>query len=161
MPEEQNDNPTPELSELEEVTKQRDEYLSGWQRAKADFQNYRRGEMERLSQAVSFAGEDLIREMISIMDSFDLGLASLQKMGAVDKGIYMIRAQIEDVLKKKGLSRIAVEPGTVPDHAFVEAMAEVESELPAGTIVAEIEPGYILNDKVVRAARVTVSKGKI
>jgi molecular chaperone GrpE len=147
-------------AKLEKCEIERNEYLNGWQRTKADFQNYRKGEMERLREAVSFAGEDLVREMISIMDSFDLGLMSLEKLGPVDRGIYMIRAQIEDVLKKKGLSRIAVEPGTVPDHAYVEAMAEVESEFPAGAIVTEIEPGYILNNKVIRAARVTVSKGK-
>lgn len=146
--------------ELEECRAKADEYLAGWQRARADFQNHKKDEMERLQNAIAFAGEDLMRELISVLDSFDLGIASLEKSGPVDRGIYMIRAQFEDALRKKGLVRLSLKPGDSCNHATMETMAETESDYPAGAVVSEVEAGYALNGRVLRPARVIVSKGK-
>ena len=146
--------------ELEQCKKERDEYLAGWQRAKADFINYKKEEMIRLQEIAKYAAEDLIEEMIAILDSFDLGIAALEKAGPVEKGIYMIRAQIEDVLRKRGLERIRAKTGDPFDPEVHEAIAETESDKPAGTILEEIEVGYRLHGKIVRPARVKVSKGK-
>jgi len=78
----------------------------------------------------------------------------------VEKGIYLIRSQMEDILKKRGLEKIDIKVGDVFDPAMMEAMTEVESDLPHGAVVEEIEPGYRLHEKVLRASRVIVSKGK-
>jgi molecular chaperone GrpE len=64
-------------------------------------------------------------------------------------------------LKKRGLEKIDVVPGEPFDPGTAEAMTAIDSELPEGTVIEVIEPGYRLYDKVVRAARVIVSKGKI
>jgi molecular chaperone GrpE len=146
--------------QLEEVTKQRDQFLDGWQRAKADYLNYKKEENGRLDQIAKYTNEDMMREMVSVLDSFDLGLRALESAGAVEKGVYMIRAQIEDILKRRGLLRFTVSPGDPFDPKTAEAFAEIESEQPPGTIAQEIEPGYKLYDKVIRPARVTLSKGK-
>ena len=145
---------------LVEAEKQRDEYLSGWQRAKADYLNYKKEERVRLEQIAKYTGEDLMREMIAALDSFDLGLRSLEKSGAVEKGVYMIRAQIEDILKKRGLAKIILRPGDAFDPALAEAVAEADSEYPPGTVAEEIEPGYKLYDKIIRPARVLVSRSR-
>jgi molecular chaperone GrpE len=147
-------------SKLEETKKQRDEYLAGWQRAKADFINYKKEEMAHLQEAVKYGSEDLIKDLISVMDNFDLGLRVLERSGSVEKGIYLIRSQIEDILKKRGLTKIGVKVGDVFDPAVMEAMTEIGSDLPHGVVVEEIEPGYRLHEKVLRASRVIVSKGK-
>lgn len=139
---------------------ERDEYLAGWQRAKADLLNYKKEEAERLQEFAKYHNADLVLEMIGVLDSFDLGLAALEKQGAVEKGIYMIRAQIEDVLKKRGLARIEVKKGGEFDPALMEAIAETDSDLPEGRVVEEIETGYRLYDKILRPARVKVSKGR-
>jgi molecular chaperone GrpE len=155
MPDAQNDNQT---SELEEVIKQRDEYLAGWQRTKADFINYKKDEMKRMEEVARYGSESLIKDLISVMDNFDLALRSLEKAGPVEKGIYLIRSQVEDILRKRGLEKVSVKPGDLFDPSIAEAMTEVESDKPHGTVVEEIEPGYRLHDKIVRAARVIVSK---
>lgn len=115
--------------------------------------------------------------MIAVLDNFDLALAVMenQKMPAptpeggwspdqrvgMEKGVYMIRAQIEDILKKKGLERIPIEIGKPFDPKVAEAIAEGESnQHPPGAVIEEIEPGYRLYDKIVRPARVRVAKGK-
>jgi molecular chaperone GrpE len=145
---------------LAALEKQRDEYLAGWQRAKADFINYRKDEMKHLEEIARYGNEDLIKDLISVLDNFDLGLRSLEKQGPVEKGVYLIRSQIEDILKKRGLEKITLKPGDMFDPKVAEALSEVDADRPPGTIVEEIEPGYRLHDKVLRAARVIIAKGK-
>lgn len=149
------------LSEkLKECESKREEYLAGWQRAKADLLNYKKEETARFGEMVRYAAEDLIRELIVVLDSFDLGVAVLEKQGSVEKGVYMIRAQLEDVLKRRGVARIKVLPGDMFNPKVHDAVVSVESEEPEGTILEEVEAGYTLHEKVIRAARVRVSKGK-
>ncbi len=147
-------------SELEKCKKERDEYLAGWQRAKADFVNYKKGEHARLQDIARYGNMELMMEFIAILDNFDLGLRALEKSGPVERGVYMIRAQMEDILKRHGVERINVKPGDKFDPSVSEAIAEVASELPDGAIVEEIEPGYRLYDKIVRPARVKIAKSK-
>jgi molecular chaperone GrpE len=140
------------------VEKQRDEYLAGWQRAKADFINYKKDEARRFEDMIRFANEDLLEELVGVLDSFDLGLAALEKAGPVEKGVYMVRLKLDNVLKQRGLERLPVKAGDKFDPSLSEAIVESESDQPAGTILEVIEAGYKLHDKVLRPARVKVSK---
>ena len=147
-------------AKLAEAERQRDEYRAGWQRAKADFLNYKKEELRHLEEVSRYGNADLIKELVGIMDNFDLALRTLEKEGPVEKGIYIIRTQIEDILKKRGLERIALKPGDPFDPAIAEALSAVDAEQPPGTVVEEIEPGYRLYEKVLRPARVIVSREK-
>jgi len=152
----------PEANELEgklaAAERQRDEYLSGWQRAKADFINYKKDELKRLEEMARYGNEEIMKDLVSVLDNFDLGLRAMERAGPVEKGVYMIRAQIEDILKRRGLERMSVKVGDEFDPAVAEAVAMTESDKPSGVILEEIEPGYKLHDKVIRPARVRVSK---
>lgn len=148
-------------SELEKCKKERDEYLAGWQRAKADFINYKKDEMSRLEALARYGTEELMKEFITVLDNFDLGLRALEKAGPVEKGVYMIRAQMEDILKKHGVLRIEIKPGDKFDPSISEAVAVVESDVPEGAVVEEIEPGWRLYDKILRPSRVKISKHKL
>jgi molecular chaperone GrpE len=153
----------PEPNELEaklsEAEKQRDEYLGGWQRTKADFINYKKEEMKHMEDVARYGNESLIKDLISVLDNFDLGLRTMEKAGPVERGIYLIRSQIDDILKKRGLEKVSVKAGDEFDPMIAEAMAEVPSDRPPGVIVEEVEPGYRLHDKILRPARVIISKG--
>jgi molecular chaperone GrpE len=163
---EQNSQPASEdnieelKQKLQTAEQQSNDYLEGWRRAKADHLNYKKEENSRLEQIAKYTSEDMLKEMVGVLDSFDLGLRALEKAGPVEKGVYMIRAQIEDILKKNGLERIKLAPGEPFDPATAEAIAEGESEHPPGSVAEEIEPGYRLYDKVLRPARVKLSKEK-
>jgi len=154
--------PEPTVADLKEqiteVTAQRDEYLAGWQRAKADFINYKKEEVQRIQETARYGSADLIKDLVSVMDNFDLALRTLEKAGPVEKGIYLIRTQIEDILKKRGLEKIDIKEGDMFDPATAEALAEIPSDKPAGAVVEVIEQGYRLHEKVLRPARVIVSK---
>ncbi len=148
------------LDPLAECEKKRDEYLAGWQRAKADFLNYKKEEAERINHLIRFGTEDLISELLSVVDNFDLAIATMEKQGQVDQGVVMIRSQLLDLLKRRGLEKLMVETGKPLDPLTSEAISEVDSEMPEGVVVREISAGYKLQDKIIRPARVEVSKGQ-
>ncbi len=145
-------------SRLEKCEKDKDDYLAGWQRAKADFLNYKKDELKRLEEIARYGNAELISELLTILDNFDLSLRAMERAGGADKGIYMIRAQTEDILKKRGVERIAIKIGELFDPSFAEAVAEIVSDKSPGTILEEIEPGYRLYDKILRPTRVKISK---
>lgn len=145
--------------ELEELKKKAEEYLNGWKRAQADLINYKKDENKRLEEVVKFGNAVLIRDLLTALDSFDLAVAALEKLGSVDRGIYMIKSQLEDTLKKHGLEKLAVAIGQQFDPNLQEAITEVEnSGKPPNTVVEEVEAGYNLNGKLIRPARVRVAK---
>jgi len=149
--------------EEEKTTKspedQREEYLDGWKRAKADLSNYKKEELQRLEHVVKFANEDIIRDLIGVLDSFDLALTSMEENNPSEKGIYLIKSKLEDILNKKGLSRIEVKKGDKFDPVYHEAVNVVEDESEkSDTIAEELETGYTLHERVIRAAKVKVFK---
>ena len=153
-PQEETENP------LGRCEKERDEYLDGWKRAKADLANYKKDEAKRFEEIIKFGQTSLIRDLIIILDSFDLALISKEIQSDPDreKGLYLIRQQLEDILSKNGLERIMISAGDAFDPAFHEALGEIESDKPSGAIAAEVERGYLLNGKLIRPARVKISK---
>lgn len=146
--------------QLEEAIVQRDEYLNGWQRSKADFMNHKKEEAKHLDDIAKYGSEKIIKELLSLLQIFDLAIVDMKKNGVEDKGISLIRSQFEDVLKKRGVEKIELKPGDMFDPATAEAMMEVEAESPPGSIVEIMEPGYKLHDKVLWAAKVSISKDK-
>ncbi len=147
----------PELEkELDKLKQERDEYLNGWKRAKADFINYQKEEMKRQEATMQFGNEYLIRELLPVLDSFLLSLSMINDEQA-KKGVEMMYAQLERILSKHGLEPIH-SLGMQCDPSSHEALAEVESDQPSGTIIEELEKGWKLHGKVIRPARVKIAK---
>ena len=147
-------------SELEKVTKERDEYLEGWKRAKADYLNYKREERERFASWGKMANEALVMDLLLVLDSLNLGLSMIPGGSAEKKGMLLLRTQMEDILRRYGLAKIEGPPGKAYDPSTEEAVGEVESEYPPGAIAEEREKGYMLGGKVIRPAKVMLSKGQ-
>lgn len=136
-----------------------DEYLNGWKRAKADLANHQAGETKRLGEFAKMVGESMMKDLIAVLDSFALASAAVPETNEAGKGLRMIQAQLEDALKKHGLEKITTNPGDAFDPARHEAIALVDGEgKPPETVAQEIEKGYSLNGKVLKPARVTVTK---
>lgn len=144
--------------ELTSLRRERDEYLDGWRRAKADLINYKKEESQRFEAIARFAHEDLLRDILPVLDSFELAITALEKQGTVEKGVYMIKGQLEDVLRRRGLARIKVSRGDEFDPHRHEAVAMIEAEGAPGTVHEEVEAGYLLHDKILRPARVRLIK---
>jgi len=145
--------------ELEKISKERDEYLDGWRRSKADLINYKKEELKRLEEMAKFGNEEVIRDLISVLDSFELALVTLEKSeGKVEKGIYLIKIQLEDILKRRGLQKIKVNKNDKFNPNYHEAVGNVSENGESGTIAEEVETGYMLYNKVLRPTRVRLFK---
>ncbi len=152
------EQPSQQNEQLVQLQKERDEYLDGWKRAKADFLNYKKDEAKRFEQIIKFSNESLIKELLAVLDSFDLAINSFEEDQKAQKGLVLMKSQLENILKSNGLEKIKVEIGEPFNPEFHEAINKVESDKPADTIVEEIEAGYIFNGKVIRPARVKIAK---
>lgn len=145
--------------ELEKISKEKDEYLDGWRRAKADLINYKKDELKRLEEVAKFSNEEIIKDLISVLDSFELAIITLEKSDTkLEKGVYMIKSQLEDVLRRRGLLKIKVNKNDNFDPNFHEAVGSAEGDGSSGTIAEEVETGYMLHDKVLRPTRVRLFK---
>ncbi|MEW6617161.1 MAG: nucleotide exchange factor GrpE [Patescibacteria group bacterium] len=145
-------------SELEVCMKKCDEYLEGWKRAKADFLNYKKEEAGRISELMKFGNESIMFDLITVLDSFNLGI-SLSNDETAKKGMLLIKTQLEDILKRYGLEKISIERGGTFDPKTQEAVDEIISDYPEGTVAEELEKGYTLSGKVIRPIKVKLSKG--
>lgn len=145
--------------DLKKCETERKEYLEGWQRAKADFINYRKDEGKRFGEMAVFVNAGFIQEVLPVLDSFNLAL-SHGLAPETEKGILLIRSQLEEVLKKRGLEEIKVAPGENFNPEKHESIGEIESDLPEGKIAEEIQKGYLFQGKVLRPARIRIAKEK-
>ncbi len=130
-------------------------------RTVADAQNILRRTREQYVESSKFASQSLVEALLPVVTNFERTLASLDSGASAEKileGIGAIDRQIKQVLAAHAVTRISA-VGEHFDPAKHEAIATVESEDHAeGTVVAEIEPGYMMHDRVIRPARVQVTK---
>jgi molecular chaperone GrpE len=143
---------------LKKCQELKEEYLNGWQRAKADLINARKDDERRNQEFLKLANAILIFDILPVLDSFSLAFEA-HKDAEFSKGVFLIKIQLEDVLKKYGLEEIK-SIGEKSNLQIHEIVGEVESEKEEGIITKEIQKGYLLNGKVLRPAKVKVSKSE-
>jgi molecular chaperone GrpE len=143
--------------DLKQCESEKKEYLDGWQRAKADFINYKKDEGARMEDMAQFIMTGLIQDILPVLDSFDLALShKLPK--DVEKGVLVIRSQFMDIMHKRGLEEIVLAAGEPFNPEIHESIGEVESKMPHDAIAEEVQKGYRLRGKVIRPARVRLAK---
>ncbi|HOK17344.1 MAG TPA: nucleotide exchange factor GrpE [Candidatus Paceibacterota bacterium] len=150
--------------ELDKLKKEKEELFNDWQKARAELINYKKEEKERLSEVIRFSNERIIKELITVLDSFELALNSLKNeeesmKEKYLKGVILIKSQLEEILKREGLEEIPVEKGKIPDLNYMEIVSEiVTNRYPKNTVAEVFQKGYLLNGKMLRPARVAVEK---
>ncbi len=146
------------IPDLEKLKTEREEYLNGWKRAKADLINYQKDEAKRLEEFSKFAISSMAVDLIAVLDSFDLARLSVEGNPAAAKGFSLIEAQLVEALRKYGVEKIQLEPGKAFDPATQESVGEAASTHPPGSVAELVSRGYLLNGKVIRPAKVKLSK---
>jgi molecular chaperone GrpE len=135
-------------------------YLANWQRAEADFQNYKRRMEQERDETRRFASAALIINILPILDDLERALGSLDaRLAGLTwfEGIALIHRKILILLDNAGVSIIEAE-GQQFDPRYHEAVMHAEGE--EGKVLAEVQRGYKLYDRVLRPAMVVVGKGK-
>ncbi|MBI4160391.1 MAG: nucleotide exchange factor GrpE [Candidatus Yanofskybacteria bacterium] len=153
MEDSQNQQNTNQEAELDACRKQAEEYLNNWKRERADFVNYKKDEVKRMSELIKFGNVGLILELLEILD--DLYLAAGEtKNGGLDR----ILKKFEEMLKKAGVERIKTDGKFDPAlHEAISAENALSGDGGGGKI-EEIRVGYIMDGRVIRPARVRVAK---
>jgi len=162
--------------ELEECQKLKDEYLTGWQRERADFLNYKKGELERVGEILKYADVGLVLKVLPILDNFEIAEKKLAENLKVDelrssspfadarvndeniKGLLQIKNQILDFLKNQGVEEIK-SLGEKFNPNFQEIVEIVETkDKESGVVIEEIQKGYKIHGRLLRPAKVKVAK---
>jgi len=150
------------IKELEEKSQ---EYLTGWQKERADSVNLRKRLEEEKKEFAKFAKEDITTEMISVLDSFESAFKNKEAWEKVDKnwrvGVEYIHTQLVNVLSNHGVTVISplgekFDPGR--DEAVENVPVKKESD--DGKIIEVVSIGYKLHEKIIRAPKVKVGEYK-
>ena len=147
------------LAELEAARAEAAANYDRYVRAVAELDNYRKRTVRMRAEARDETLRDVLLQVAPVLDNLRRALGQeTQEADSLKQGIELICGQFNDVLKGYGLAEIEA-VGQPFDPEVHEALAEVpDDEHAPGTVIEEMEKGYKLNDKVVRYARVVVSK---
>lgn len=147
--------------ELKAVQKERQEYLEGWQRAKADLINFKKETDTNRRKMVSLATEDVITELIPVLDSFDMAFQNTDSWNQAPenwrRGVEYIYSQLLSILTNHGITQLNPLGEHFNPHMHDSAeTVSVDSEKEEGKILSVIQKGYQLHDKLIRAPKVRV-----
>ena len=140
------------------------EYLDGWKRSQAEFENYKKRQQESQKELGGYLIEKLVLDVIPVLDNFraaTLHVPPEQKESPWVVGIQYIEKQLETVLTDNGMQTIEAFDPTIheaidSEQSTTNSQQEEEIEEKPHIIVKVIQKGYRLGDKVIRAARVVV-----
>ena len=148
---------TDEISSLKaELDKVNNQYI----RLAADFDNYRKRQMQEREALLKYGAEETLKKMIEALDNIDRAKASVENVEDVNtvKDSYnLVFKQIYDVLQKIGLEVIDTKDKEFDPNMHEAVMQTPTSDYPENTIIAELQKGYKLGDKVLRPSLVNVA----
>jgi molecular chaperone GrpE len=157
----------PEVAEhdhVSELERQLEEAKNKALYAAAEAQNVRRRLEGELQQATSYAAANFARDMLAIKDHLERALAAVSDELRQDKvasqflaGIESTARELESVLTRHGVTRIGAKGEKLDPHKH-QAMVELPSDAEPGTIIEEMQPGYMMKDRLLRPALVGVAK---
>ena len=122
----------------------------------ADLENIRRRSYQEVETQVTYAVTNFARDLLEVSDNFERAISAQENQ--IPEGILQIKRQLENALEKQGIVAFS-SPGERFDPALHEAIAYVPSDQPEGIVIDEVCRGYTRNDRVIRCAKVTVSRG--
>ena len=152
------------IRQLEEALAAKEaEALANWDkfvRERADLENYRKRTQREKEELLKYGNESLLLEILPVIDNMERALshAAEEPHEAVIEGIRLTHAMLLSTLKKFGVTPIDTDRGTPFDPAVHQAMGQVEcGDQDANTVVEVYQKGYLLNERLLRPAMVTVA----
>lgn len=164
-PEETDSEPQTELSAeevLEQLRAESATNLEGWQRAQAEFANYKKRSQAERERQVIFTGGRIVEKLLSVLDDFNRALEHLPedlKDNEWIDGVRITQRKLYNVIEDEGVKEITVERGDTFDPSIHEAVSHEDSEeFSENQIIAELQKGYRLGERVLRPALVRVAR---
>ncbi len=150
-----------QADELQKVSDERDQLRDQLLRTMADFQNYRKRQEDQRKALESFATERLVTSLLPVLDNFERALASYEGGGSAEalvEGLKAVDRQLRQVLESQKVVRIPAVGQQFDPEVHEALVTEASDEHEENTVIGELEAGYMMGEKVIRPARVRVSK---
>ncbi|MBI2628444.1 MAG: nucleotide exchange factor GrpE [Candidatus Niyogibacteria bacterium] len=147
---------------LKECRKLKDEYLAGWQRARADFINARKGEEKEREEFIRFAQKNIMEKLLALADNFDLAFANRDILpkdgGNWLAGMENTRTRLMKILEESGITPLENSLGKKFNPSAQEAIEKINISDPDkdNLVLEEVQRGYKMYDKILRPAKVKV-----
>lgn len=151
----------PEVDSVPELQAKVERLQDSLLRAKADFQNMQRRSNNERADAIRYANAELLKSLLGVVDDFERSLAaakSSDNLKAVVDGVGLVHENLLSVLRAQGVATIEALHKPFDPGVHEALMQQPSADHPPGTIVEEIAKGYRLGDRVLRPAKVVVSK---
>lgn len=152
-----------EVSKDNELQAKYDELNNKYIRLAADFENFRKRQAQEREDLLKYGAVSTLKQLIEVLDNFDRGQKAVENIEDCQKvkdSFNLVMKQMKDTLTKLGLEVIETE-GKEFDPNFHEAVMQTPtSEHPEGTIINELQKGYKVGDKVLRASLVNVASAE-
>ena len=146
---------------LAEAQTKLEEQRDAWLRALADAENARKRAQADIAQARKYAAERIVEDLLQVMDGLDAALgAPAANADALRSGVEITQRQLKSAFERAGVAEVNPAPGQRFDPHRHQAMAAVEADQEPNTVVAVLQKGYTLHDRVVRPALVSVAKAR-
>lgn len=148
--------------ELKSCREEKQGYLDGWQRLRADFANYKKREEEDRQRAERKAIEKIIKDILPTLDSFEMAMSNKDAWESVDpgwrSGVEYIRDQLLNGLKRHGFAEVTSSPGDVYDAQIATALSVLTTTIESQhhTVARVVQKGYTLDEKLIRSPQVEV-----
>jgi molecular chaperone GrpE len=148
-------------SEADPLKKLQDELAEAkekYVRLYAEFENHRRRTSKEKLEMIQGANEQLLRSLLPVLDDFERAEKALQLANKESEGFALIQNKYRKILEQYGVKPMETTPGSPFDADLHEAITQVpvEDVTKKGKIVDVVEKGYLLNDKVIRFAKVVI-----
>jgi molecular chaperone GrpE len=138
-----------------------DEQREAWLRALADAENARKRAQADIAQARKYAAERIVEDLLPVMDSLEAALAAAGTApGPLREGVELTLRQMRSAFERAGVAEVNPGAGQRFDPHRHQAMAAVEAAQEPNTVLAVLQKGYTLHERVVRPALVTVAKAR-
>jgi molecular chaperone GrpE len=157
---EPSDSSEPELSPLEKAEKEIEQLKDQYLRARAEFENYRKRTIKEKAELILNGGEKTITAILPVLDDFERALAdTTEDPEAIKQGMELIFHKFVKTLEGLGVKKIETEdkPFDVDYHEAI-AMVPGMGDDKKGMVIDCVQTGYMLNDKVIRHAKVAVGQ---
>jgi molecular chaperone GrpE len=133
-----------------------------WLRAKAEAENQRRRSFDDMAKARKFALESFAEALLPVKDSLELALKTESPtVDSLKEGVEITLQQLSDVLKRNQITEVLPTVGDALDPKQHQAIATVASEQATNTVVSVMQTGYMIADRLLRPAMVTVAKAQV
>jgi molecular chaperone GrpE len=128
-------------------------------RTLADYENYRKRSDREKQDYFKYALSDMIRDLLPILDNFDRALDHAEEGDDFHKGVLLIYKQLNDILKRHGVTTIDEANVRFDPNIHEAVIREENNTVPSQTVVAVLQKGYFIHDRVLRPAMVKVAVG--